>query len=102
MKIYSEQDLREAFRAGSSYGMNYVSWLSEVKDEDEYIESLNPKQVDEEKISFTYSFLRRKLEWEDFCDLTGINYYATRNGFEIKDNEIFEITESEAKEYDLI
>lgn len=56
----------------------------------------------EETVSFTYSFLRRKLDWEDFCDLTGIDYYAKRNGFEIKDNEVFEITESNAKKYNLL
>jgi hypothetical protein len=60
------------------------------------------KVVEEDKVSFTYSFLRRKLEWEKFCDLTSVDYYATRNGFEIEDNEIFYVTESKAKEFNLI
>ena len=58
--------------------------------------------TEEDKISLTYSFLRRKLDWEAFCDLTGIDYYAKANGYEIKDSEIFEITESKAKQYNLI
>lgn len=67
-----------------------------------FIEGKNERTIEEEKISFSYSFLRRKLEWEQICDLTGIDYYATRNGFEIKDTETFEITESKAKQYNLI
>lgn len=59
-------------------------------------------EVEEDKISFTYSFLRRKIDWEQFCDLTGIDYYAIRNGYEIKDDEIFYITESKAKQFNLI
>lgn len=102
---YTENDLRKAFQAGKEYGKfierdEYAPFITEM-DEDEYIYSLNPV-AEEEKISFSFSFLRRKLDWEDFCDLTGIDYYATRNGFEIKDTETFEITESKAKQYNLI
>lgn len=56
----------------------------------------------EEEISFTYDFLRRKLDWEEFCDATGIDYYATRNGFEIKDDEVFKLTITQAKKYELL
>jgi hypothetical protein len=66
------------------------------------LQDFNFDEVIEEKIPFSYAFLRRKLDWEDFCDLTGVDYYATRNGFVIKDNETFEISESKAKEYNLI
>lgn len=58
--------------------------------------------VDEEKIYFTYSFLRRKLDWEKFCDLTGTSFYAIKEGFEFKDNEIYYITKSKAKQFNLI
>lgn len=60
------------------------------------------KEGEEDKISFTYSFLRRKIDWEEFCDLTGIDYYAKANGWEVKDTEIFYITESQAKKYNLL
>lgn len=103
MKTYTEEDLRLAFQAGSERGafIQSGSYFDAPLDEDEYIESLNPK-IEEETIPFSYSFLRRKLEWEQFCDLTGVDYYATRNGYEIKDTEIFNIKESKAKEFNLI
>lgn len=100
---YTEEDLRLAFRAGYSNGIdNYVSTGLSTKDEDEYIESLNIKTVEEDKVCYSYSFLRRKLEWENFCDLTGIDCYAIRNGFEIKDTDLFYITESKAKQFNLL
>lgn len=45
-KLYTEDDLRKAFKAGEKYGEDKGSWIliSNVIDEDEYIESLNPKQ----------------------------------------------------------
>lgn len=101
---YTEEDLRKAFRAGSERGAfdHAGNYFDAPFDEDEYIESLNLSVVEEDKISFTYSFLRRKLDWEQFCDLTGIDYYAKRNGYEIEDSEIFYITESKAKQFNLI
>lgn len=102
MKTYTEEDLRKAFQAGADYGRWYVNpSFEEPMSEDEYIESLNPK-VEEKTISFTYSFLRQKLDWFEFCELTGTNEWALREGFEIKDNDIFYITESKAKEFNLI
>ena len=70
------------------------NWLSD--------ENQEQAKHEEEKVSFTYSFLRRKIDWEQFCDLTGIDYYAKANGYEVKDNEIFYITESKAKQFNLI
>lgn len=103
---YTEEDLRKAFRAGVERGefleRDEYAPIYIVDTEDEYIDSLNVKTVDEDKVCYSYSFLRRKLEWEDFCELTGIDYYATRNGFEIKDTELFYITESKAKEFNLL
>lgn len=102
--MYTEEDLRKAYQAGYKRGMfdHSSNYFDAPLDEKEYIESLSKKEVFEPKVSFTYSFLRRKLNWEQFCDLTGISYYAKANGFEIKDNEIFYFTESKAKEFNLI
>lgn len=103
MKTYTEEDLRLAFQAGVSRGMYDQGgiYFDAPLDENEYIESLNPK-IEEETVYFSYSFLRRKLDWEQFCDLTGVDYYALKNGYEIKDTEIFNIEESKAKEFNLI
>lgn len=101
MKKYTEEDLREAYRAGRLSGV-HNSYFDAPLDEDEYIDSLKEAVIEDEKISFTYSFLRRKIDWEEFCDLTGVDYYAKREGYEIKDSEIFEISESKAKELGLI
>lgn len=60
------------------------------------------EEVEEGTVSFTYSFLRLKLDWNQFCNLTGTGYYAIKEGFEIKDHEIFEIKESIAKQYGLL
>lgn len=102
MKKYTEEDLRKAFQAGKSYGMDYVSGFgNNPLDEDDYVESLN-KLVVEEEIPMSYAFLRRKLDWEDFCILTGTSVYAKREGYEIKDSEMFYIAESKAKQFNLI
>ena len=97
---YTEEDLRKAFQAGEKY-MNDDNASCGIEsnelNEDEYIESLKLSVVEEDKISFTYSFLRRELDWHKFCELTGTN-----EGAEFKDNDIYYITESKAKEFNLI
>jgi NADH:ubiquinone oxidoreductase subunit C len=106
MKTYTEEDLRKAFQAGIAQGGflerdEYAPFFRPL-DEDDYINSLKETVIEEDKVSFTYSFLRRKIDWEQFCDLTGIDYYAKANGYEVKDNEVFYITESKAKQFNLI
>lgn len=103
MKTYTEQDLRLAFQAGSERGafIQAGNYFDAPLDEDEYIESLNPK-IEESTIRFTFDYLKHKLDWEDICDITGLDYYCRNRGFEIKDSEIFNIKESIAKQYKLI
>lgn len=55
-------------------------------------------EVKEDKISVTYSFLRRKLNFHLIEDLVGINPIFEH----IKDEHIFYITESQAKQFNLI
>lgn len=104
-KKYTESDLSKAFQAGVKRGefleRDEFAPFDVPLDEYEYIKSLN-ESVEEEKIPFTYYLLRHKLEWKQFCDLTGIDYYAKSNGFEIKDAEIFYLTESQAKKHNLL
>ena len=106
MKTYTEQDIRKAFQAGNFRGAyleaNEYAPFTIPFDEDDYIENLNEKEVEEDKVSFTYSFLRRKLDWMDFCELTGTNEWAKKEGREFKDDEIFYTTESKAKQFNLI
>jgi len=104
MKKSLENKLRDAFKAGVQRGYfdGANNYFDAPLDEDEYIESLKETVVEEGKISFTYSFLRRKLDWEQFCELTGVDYYALNNGFEIEDSEIFYITETQAKQLNFI
>lgn len=56
----------------------------------------------EKTLPFTSYSLQFVLGWEGFCDLTGVSYYAKKEGFEVKDSEIFNIPESKAKEFNLI
>lgn len=100
MKTYTEQDLRLAFQAGSERGafIQAGNYFDAPLDEDEYIESLNPK-IEESTIRFTFDYLKHKLDWESICAITGSDYYSR---FEIKDSEVFNIKESIAKQYNLI
>ena len=100
MRTYTEEDLRNAYRKGSEWGAwnNAGNYFDEPMTEDEYIESLNPQSKEEDKIPMTYGFLRSRIGWETFCDITGIDYYAKRGGYEIKDDEIFYLTESQVKD----
>lgn len=63
---------------------------------------LNPPNIEEEKIPFMSWQLQELLGWEKFCDLTGIDYYAKKEGFELKSDEIFYIPKSKAIEFDLM
>lgn len=55
---YTEDDLRKAYEQGAKDYCRSSKTLPEFLGYD----------VDEDKISFTYSFLRRKIDWEKFCD----------------------------------
>ena len=41
MKTYTEEDLRDAFRAGVDFGAEHQQGSINALDEDDYIESLN-------------------------------------------------------------
>lgn len=101
---YTEEDLRKlAGLIDDAYrGVTRDNTKADEIIEDFILNGLKETVVEEEEISFSYSFLRRKIEWEEFCDLTGIDYYAKANGYEIKDDDIFRIKESKAKQFNLI
>lgn len=83
-------------------GKRWIRTIFIPLDEDEYIESLNKSVIEEDKISFTYSFLSRKLDWFEFCDLTGTNEWAKNEGVEFNGNDIYYVSESKAKQFNLI
>ena len=100
---YTEEDLREAFRAGEQYSIRDLKgYANPVLSEDEYIQNLSPKSSEEIVVAFTYGQLIYKLGWDKFCDLTGTSHYARNEGFDFKDTEIFNIPESKAQAYGLI
>lgn len=63
---------------------------------------LTPTDEEEETIPITYGILKRKIDWSDLHTLIGVGYYALKEGYEIKDTEVFEIKVSDAEKYGLI
>ena len=102
--MYTEEDLRKAFQAGCARGAHNQSgnYFDAPLDEDEYIESLKDKKEELKTIPFTYFHLHNQLGWERFCDLTGTSIYARKEGYEIEYDEVFFISESDAKKFNLI
>ena len=100
---YTEEDLRELAGLIDNAYRPYTSNNVEGSDVAEnFIKGYYKTVVEEDKISFTYSFLRRKLDWLEICELTGLSEYCRAEGYEIKDDEVFYITESKAKQFNLI
>lgn len=75
-KVYTEEDLRQAFKAGLKKG-SYDSYFDEPLDEDEYIQSLNPIEK-EEIINVPYFWIKNNIGWSEFCNITGGNQYAIK------------------------
>ena len=105
MKTYTEEDVKNLtlnamISVMQEYSFHNESTVVKFHEEwvNEYIESSNPQPKEENKIPMTYGFLRNRISWEKFCDITGIDYYAKREGYEIKDDEIFYFTESQVKD----
>lgn len=76
-KVYTEEDLRQAFKAGWLSGKNDDNYFDKPLDEDEYIQSLNPIEK-EEIINVPYFWIKNNIGWYKFCDITGGNQYAIK------------------------
>ena len=100
---YTEEDLREAFKAGSERGAfdQAGSYFDAPLDEDEYIESLKP-QPTEKTIPITYGLIKATCGWSKWCDVTDGNHYAINEWGEFEPGETFYITESQAKQLNFI
>lgn len=103
-KKYTEEDLRLAFQAGSERGafIQSGSYFDAPLDEDEYIESLKPQLKEEKEIPITYGLIKATCGWSRFCDITGGNHYAVNEFGDYEANEVFYITESQAKQLNFI
>ena len=93
-KVYTEEDLRQAFKAGWLSGKNDDNYFNKPLDEDEYIQSLNPIEK-EEIINVPYFWIKNNIGWSEFCDITGGNHYAIKEFGEPRWD--LEVTMSEAK-----
>jgi hypothetical protein len=94
---YTEEDLRKAYTKGFLDRQdNQFHDMDELLDE--YIESLNPKPVEEKTIPITYGMIRGTVGWLKFCDVTGDNHYAVKEWGHPSDNEIYEITQEQYDE----
>lgn len=104
MKKYREEDLRLAFKAGSERGafIQAGNYFDAPLDENEYIESLNPKTEEEKEILITYGLIKATCGWSKFCDVTDGNHYAINEFGGYEDREVFYITESQAKQLKFI
>jgi len=62
-----------------------------------------PEPIKEEKdIPITWYQIRTKCEWIKFCDVTGTDYYAKKEGWDPKDNDIIYFTKTQAEKLHLI
>lgn len=105
MKTYTEEDLRLAFQAGVLRGMHDQAgnYFDAPLDEDEYIESLNaPKEEEKEEIPITYGLIKATCGWYEFAEVTNRNVYTVKEFGDFKANEVFYITESQAKQLKFI
>lgn len=61
------------------------------------INNLESAEVKEDTIPVTYGFIKATCGWSAYCDVTGDNHYAVKE-FGIRDNEIFDVKLSHAKQ----
>lgn len=103
-KKYTEEDLRLAFQAGRERGAfeQSRSYFDAPLDEDEYIESLKPQPKEEKEIPITYGLIKATCGWSKFAEITDRNIYAIKEFGDYEANEVFYITESQAKQLNFI
>lgn len=99
-KKYTEEDIRKAFQAGHERGVfdGNNNYFDAPLDEDEYIESLNPKPIQEKIIPVTYGMIKATCGWNKFCDVTGGNHYEIKEFGHPSDSEIYHVTKKQYEE----
>jgi len=98
-KKYTEQDLRNAFKGGKSYGYDDMDALNE----NEWIEKYTEEEIiEEETVPITLGFIKLKCGWLNYCDVvTSANPYML-NEWDVSNNAIFDVKISDAKKLGLI
>jgi hypothetical protein len=104
MKKYTEEDLRklidmidEAYRPYTRDNVRGIEIL------DDFLKFGFAEEKEEEKtIPITYGLIKATCGWSKWCDVTGGNHYTINEWGDYPLNEVFYITESEAKELNFI
>jgi len=101
-KKYTEEDLRNAFRAGFVKG-TYPSYFSGEPDEEEWIEKYTKEpEEEEETVPITLGMIKLTCGWSEYCDVVkGANPYMLSE-WSVDDTEIFNVKVSDAKELGFI
>ena len=102
-KIFTEEDLRNAYKAGVVTGSEYSDPHFYELLENEWIDDYATHvQKQEEIVPVTFYTIKNKCGWSKYCDVTGGNHYAINEGFNPDDREIFDVKISHARELGLI
>jgi hypothetical protein len=102
-KLFTEEDLRKAYKAGASQaGGDLEDFAFELWENDWISEYLEPVQEKEETVPVTFYSIKNKCGWSRYCDVTGGNHYALNEGYAPDDRDIFDIKISHARELGLI
>jgi hypothetical protein len=100
IEVYTESDLRLAFKAGKIKG-EFPSFMQGELDEDEYIDSIKPKMIIEKEIPITLGMIKATCGWYRYCEITGSNEWMLRE-WSVEDSEIFYTKKSHAVKLGLI
>lgn len=103
MKTYTEEDLRSAYQQGFNRANAIEGYpIHYTLTEDEYIERLKSQKIQEKEIPITYGLIKASCGWSRFAEVCDKNVYAINEWGDYKPNEIFYITESQAKQLKFI
>lgn len=83
------------------YNCSVNSYTDEGEDDssvESYVESEIRKLQLPNSIPFTFAHLKRKIEWDELCDIIGVDYY---NENKIQDTEVFDIEQEIIQQYNL-
>lgn len=105
MKTYTEEDLRKAYEQGAKDYHRSSKTLTDFLsyDVDEYMDIINlPLVIEEKEIPITYGLIKATCGWGKWCDVTGGNHYTINEFGDYPLNEVFYITETQAKQLNFI
>jgi len=103
-KKYTEEDLRklvdlidESYRGVTRDNINGSEIL-----EDFLLNGFAEEKVEEKEIPITYGFIKATCGWSKFAEVTNRNVYVINEWGDYEANEVFYITESQAKKLNFI